>query len=1720
MVANEHLQIEWLSVVQVNGLVVTLNALVDAEAKVTWPIDDKQVSLRELVDKSQRVTDLRAFFPRILDWSDEHRVSSGEFWLSRGVHMDGEQVGLSFAMRSAESIELLVQETQLDDLDTPADKNAGLTTPHHRFERLLRETGISIGLLTNGRDFRLVYAPEGDTTGWLTFRLPDMLTAEGRPLLGAFHMLLNESRVISRRAGQGLGDLLRASRQYRSVVSATLGDQLRTALGELLSAFEYADSVMTNGFLRDYLVEGPTELHGGLVTALMRMLVVLFAEENRLLPMDSAVYEKQYSLSGLYTQLQEQKQKKSGDVLDNGYFAWGRILELFRLLHDGGSAGVNVVVPAFFGGALFNPDAFPFLEGRPRNSVRQIRESLTPLRINDGVVYRVLEHFQTLDGQPLRYNALDVEQIASAFETLVGLEIHRSAGISLCLQPNELVADLEVLARLSGADRLRELKGKFGLELKGKEAHDVKEATTVEALHAALARRVSFRQPGLLPTGSLYLIPGEGRSARRVHTPRVLTESIVRTTLRPILEQFGPDAQPEQILRLKIADPAMGTGAFLIEACRQLAEVLVDAWQRTGSLRELPPNATDLAFYARRLIAERCLYGVDKDPLVVEMARLSLWLLTSTKDRPLTFLEHSLKVGDSLIGLSAQQIVNLSIDHAKAHRGAQSARNELMNWLHRAEELRHRVIALRELGDPNSVELRFLVDDMHYSLDAVRMLGDVIVACHFIEHTDKARQAAMASLVPKVLAFISTGAHAAELRGIAAELRDHLVPFHWEIEFPEVFQRDRDRSKGFDCVLGNPPFCRPKQVLASNGEVYSNYLTNAFTNSEAGSDLAAFFFRRAFEILREGGTLGLVAPNNIAQGATRSTGLGWICTNGGYLFDAQRHVSWPNAPAVLVNLIHGVRGFPVTPCRLDGRIVPRITSFLFHGGTEAPPAKLPNNEGLSFLGITLAGSGFIFDDENPQANPISEMNRLITKDPRNAERIFPYQGGEEINSSPTHATRRQVINLMEMTEAEARRWPDLMSIVESKVKPERQRLRDSQEARRRNEFWWTWGQYSKLLSEATRGLDNVLVRARLSAYHAITMVPSNRVLADSVVVFASNSHAAFAILQSTVHEIWAHFLGATIKDTHRYSITECFDTFPFPLGVRFEHLSSAFPSLDVIGRSYYDTRAGMMSSADEGLTKIYKRFHHPAECSSEIIKLRDLHEALNRLVLEAYEWTDIHLSYDFRPQIDESIRYTWDDSTSDEVLARLLDLNRLEAAKHSHSQDAATSRGKAHRKKRPPKAFTPIAVVNAPGEENSTIRRAEMLTRIETHDVEPTELDVHFAPRLNLFAGDNGLGKTFVLDLAWWALTGTWAHNPAIPRRGEKVSPTIWSEFTSSGSPRRVETPFDFASLAWNARTALDARLVLYARPDGGFEVWDAFRSRAIGMEQSRAVGGELNRFSLTAKEVWDELKTQDGTVLCNGLIRDWVSWQFQKPELFDLLTRVLAKLSPNEVIRPGASPRRLTIDSRDIPTIVLPYGEVPVTHASSGIRRILALAYILVWTWYEHTEAARLQNRAPLHELVLLIDEIDAHLHPTWQRVILPAIFQVFPEIESSLRVQVLVSTHSPLVLASAEPLFDVEDDVLLHFGLRDAQIVVEPIPWAKQGDAVNWLVSEAFGLAQARSREAEVAIEAAEAFMRGAQTPPELDTREKIHAALLRVLPGHDDFWPRWLVETGVVK
>ncbi|WP_068818369.1 type IIL restriction-modification enzyme MmeI [Phormidesmis priestleyi] len=355
--------------------------------------------------------------------------------------------------------------------------------------------------------------------------------------------------------------------------------------------------------------------------------------------------------------------------------------------------------------------------------------------------------------------------------------------------------------------------------------------------------------------------------------------------------------------------------------------------------------------------------------------------------------------------------------------------------------------------------------------------------------------------------------------------------------------------------------------------------------------------------------------------------------------------------------------FPASiPIQLDGKPVEKITAFLFDQGGNDDPATLLANANKSFQGSIVLGMGFTFDDTNPDATPIAEMHRLIDRDPRNQERIFPYIGGEEVNTSPTHSHHRYVINFGDMKEEEARSYPDLMAIVEEKVKPSRQELGNNGDALRRKTRWWLWGRYTPALFREIEQCDRVLVISRVGQHGSFTFIPSGVIYSESLVVFPLETYYAFCILQSRIHEIWARFFGSSLEDRLRYTPSDCFETFPFPLDWETN------PTLEAAGKTYYEFRADLMVRHNQGLTTTYNRFHDPDETNPDILKLRQLHAECDRAVLDAYGWQDIPTDCEFRLDYEDDEegsskrkkpwRYRWSETIHDRVLARLLELNR------------------------------------------------------------------------------------------------------------------------------------------------------------------------------------------------------------------------------------------------------------------------------------------------------------------------------------------------------------------------------------------------------------------------------------------------------------------------------
>jgi predicted ATPase len=402
-----------------------------------------------------------------------------------------------------------------------------------------------------------------------------------------------------------------------------------------------------------------------------------------------------------------------------------------------------------------------------------------------------------------------------------------------------------------------------------------------------------------------------------------------------------------------------------------------------------------------------------------------------------------------------------------------------------------------------------------------------------------------------------------------------------------------------------------------------------------------------------------------------------------------------------------------------------------------------------------------------------------------------------------------------------------------------------------------------------------------------------------------------------------------------------------------------------------------------------------------------------------------------------------------------------------------------------------------------------ILRLLEMRNVGPVRhLQFNPAERLSVITGDNGLGKTFILECAWWSLTDNWADRPAYPNpQKSKIPASITFEIaapkTRSG-PNKIQ--YDWQNQEWPApknRPTLPG-LVVYARVDGSFAVWDPAR-------HSPKPHGQRTAAMVFSRD--QVLRGFEGQI--EGLLRDWVRWQNSKDQhqTFETFCAVLRKLSPPDMspLTPG-SPVRIPGESREIPTLQHSYGLVPFINESAGVRRIVTLAYLLVWSWAEHQVYSELTKRAPQRQLVILIDEVEAHLHPKWQRVALPALLDVATILSKDLQHQAIVATHSPLILASIETRFSPDVDKLFHLHLSsEGQVAFAETPFIRYGSVDKWLTSDIFELPQARSRESERVLEEAEELL--SQKTPDLKAIRRLSEQLKEALPEDDQFWPRWV-------
>jgi hypothetical protein len=465
-------------------------------------------------------------------------------------------------------------------------------------------------------------------------------------------------------------------------------------------------------------------------------------------------------------------------------------------------------------------------------------------------------------------------------------------------------------------------------------------------------------------------------------------------------------------------------------------------------------------------------------------------------------------------------------------------------------------------------------------------------------------------------------------------------------------------NNGFDAIVGNPPFLGGRRISSEFGNEYVNWLGDSRKDVHGNADLVAHFLRRAYELIRTGGAFGLIATKTIGQGETRITGLAPILVWGGTIYRAVRRLRWPGDAAVVVSVVHIEKSTQVERIiKLDTRPVRRISAYLVEGDLDSSPERLSENLDSAFQGSILLGKGFVFDDQSAERGlgpSLAIREALIKKNRKNSTRIFPYLGGEDVNTDPRQIASRYVIDFENMTLARAREdWPELVDNLERYVKPERAKQKRVDLRQR----WWQFAYRKNGLYEKIGSLTHVIVCSQATKHIVFVKVPSKQVFDQKVIVIARDDSAAFCHLTCRAHSVWVESFASTLGETLNYSTGICFETFPFPR-------AAASSALDNLCRSYHDHRAALMVARNEGMTKTYNRFHDRSETAEDIRRLRELHAGMDRAVLEAYGWHDLAaraapVFLDETNEDDHTYqgRLFWPSDFRDEVLARLLGLN-------------------------------------------------------------------------------------------------------------------------------------------------------------------------------------------------------------------------------------------------------------------------------------------------------------------------------------------------------------------------------------------------------------------------------------------------------------------------------
>lgn len=1128
-------------------------------------------------------------------------------------------------------------DREKNTLDIRTSGGTTRISPHGTLQEYLNVTDYLFGIVTNGVLLRLVRdSGRLIRLTYAEFDIKRMLDEDKYSEFTILYRLLHASRFPQKRdqADQSLlekyyQESIESGNRIRNGLSNAVKESLKS-LGNGLLNHPNNERLRTKILNQSLSAE---EYNHQLLRLIYRLLFLMVTEERDLIfpePLGLESQERQRKQKETYFNFYSiQRLRKLADkafLLDSQYSdLWHGLMHTFRLFETGGNGG-KMGIQAF-GSDLFSEDAMPDVASSNLDN-RTLLHCI-----------RKLSEFEDEKKQRSRinYRGLDVEELGSVYEGLL------------------------------------ELGPKF--------------------LHDHFNIKFDYDKSD-----------ERGRSGSH-YTPEDLVKPLIQHSLEHLIEDrvapFYKGKIPAQeavdgLLSLKVCDVACGSGHILLSAARRIAQEIAKI--RTG---EQQPNPVAFRQALKETI-RNCIYGVDKNPLAVELCKVALWLESHNPGEPLGFLDHHIKCGDAIVGLAHQEELTYGIPDgafktlpgddkivAKTLRERNSKERKTKNQsvFGFDEAMEKEITSIidkyqlfknlpertpEEVASKASAHANFEQDPHR---ERLKQLADGIVAQFFIIKNEANKQYILTDAEYRTY-FRKVNNHLGTLQSQKLSFAEIVANnnrfFHWFLEFPEVF-----KEHGFNCILGNPPYLGGTKISTFNGDNYFNYCISNYVRAAGRCDLIGYFVRRIFTLQKENGFHSIITTNTIAEGDTREGSLDFLLENNGKIIYAEKGVKWPGKANVVVTLYSLVKGAWNKEILLSKKMVTHISSYLTEGSFVTTPFNLKQNEKKAFMGSSITGDGFIID--------MSIYSKLVNQDSLYKNVIFKYINGSDFNNFPNHFGNKLIINFFnsELTFLQSN-YPLALKIVEESVRPERM-LKSIEVS---NAPWWKYWRIREELYSAISKNSRVLVLTRATSTHGLSFLENiNYVYSDAVIVFRDDSYSNFCILQSSIHEDWSWRFSSRLKNDRRYSVTDAYETYPFPKYLETYSLNK----LNEIGKLYFEHRKSLMANLQLGLTKIYNFFHNYAispinndekdkqvkslqkhiirnsetisfsDAIEGILKLRKLHVEMDNAVLEAYGWQDISLQHDFYevdylPENDR-IRYTIHPDARKEVLKRLLELN-------------------------------------------------------------------------------------------------------------------------------------------------------------------------------------------------------------------------------------------------------------------------------------------------------------------------------------------------------------------------------------------------------------------------------------------------------------------------------